>query len=285
MRKSNSLENIKTALVIPLNEAKEKVSIQIDKGNKLRFISIMNREHLEIVKSKHYYIWRDYTEELLRQIFNNDENANKFSVGLPIDGSLNSMTFKEEIDEFHKYLQDDIDCLMSICKRLELFPVLVTEHKCDSPNALAKIELIIHRFHIVARQLRHRHDNRTTLDIADEFDVQDLLHTMLKIYFDDIRPEEWTPSYAGSSSRVDFLLKNENIVIEAKKTRKGLGVKELGEQLIIDISKYQEHPNCKILICFIYDPEGIVGNPKGLITDLEKQSSNKLKVKVYINPT
>jgi hypothetical protein len=24
---------------------------------------------------------------------------------------------------------------------------------------------------------------------------QDLLHTILKLHFDDIRPEEWTPSY------------------------------------------------------------------------------------------
>ena len=27
--------------------------------------------------------------------------------------------------------------------------------------------------------------------------------------FDDIRPEEYTPSYAGGSSRIDFLLKDE----------------------------------------------------------------------------
>ena len=57
-------------------------------------------------------------------------------------------------------------------------------------------------------------------EIKDEYDVQDLLNALLRLNFDDVRPEEYTPSYAGSSTRVDFLLKKEKIVIEVKKTRK-----------------------------------------------------------------
>jgi glucan phosphorylase len=62
------------------------------------------------------------------------------------------------------------------------------------------------RFHLVARQLRERHNERSTLQIEDEYDVQDLLHALLKINFEDVRAEEVCPSYAGGSSRVDFLL-------------------------------------------------------------------------------
>ena len=47
---------------------------------------------------------------------------------------------------------------------------------------------------------------------------------------------------------MDFLLKNEKIVIEIKKTRVGLTAKKLGEQLIVDIEKYQQHPDCKYLV-------------------------------------
>lgn len=36
-----------------------------------------------------------------------------------------------------------------------------------------------------------------------------------------MRPEKWTPSYAGACSRMDFLLKREQIGLEAKKTRAG----------------------------------------------------------------
>ena len=153
-----------------------------------------------------------------------------------------------------------------------------------APNALAIVERLCRRFHLVARQLRSRHNGRETLEIEDEYDVQDLLHALLTIYFDDIRPEEWTPSYAGSSSRMDFLLKQEKIVIEAKKTRKGLGAKEVGEQLLIDIQKYKEHPYCSLLVCFVYDPEGRIGNPRGIENDLNK-SYDGLPVKVLITPT
>jgi len=73
-------------------------------------------------------------------------------------------------------------------------------------DPLFPIETICNRFHLVARQMRARHDNRETLHVADEYDVQDLLHALLRLYFEDIRPEEYTPSYAGGSSRMDFLL-------------------------------------------------------------------------------
>lgn len=144
------------------------------------------------------------------------------------------------------------------------------------------LEVIFLNFHKMARKIRDRHENRATLDINDEYDVQDLLFATLQLFFDDIRKEEWTPSYAGNNSRVDFLLKNEKIVLEVKKTRNNMKDKDVGEQLIIDIAKYKAHPDCQKLICFVYDPDGKIGNPTGLINDLEKE--NKNFVKVYINP-
>jgi hypothetical protein len=150
-------------------------------------------------------------------------------------------------------------------------------------HPIAFVEKICSRFHLVARQLRDRHDDRHTIDIQDEYDVQDLLHSLLKIFFDDIRPEEYTPSYAGKSSRMDFLLKGYDTVVEVKMTRKGLGAKEVGSQLIDDIVRYQKHQECKTLICFVYDPEGRCANPTGIENDL---SGNKddLEVKVIIIP-
>ena len=106
----------------------------------------------------------------------------------------------------------------------------------------------------------------------------------MKLDFDDIRTEERTPSYAGSSSRMDFLLKNEQLVVEVKRTRDNLRDRGVGEQLIIDIAKYKEHPDCETLICFVYDPEGFISNPTGLENDLNKLSSDKLKVSVYVAP-
>ena len=154
------------------------------------------------------------------------------------------------------------------------------QHNLDYDGVLSNL---FERFHIVARQLKRRHDNRSTLLIIDEYDVQDLLNALLRLQFDDVRPEEWTPSYAGASNRMDFLLKDDEIAIEVKMTRPGLKDKELGEQLIIDIAKYQSHPNCKRLYCYVYDPEGIIRNPRGIEKDLEKLGK-AFPVKVYIRP-
>lgn len=153
----------------------------------------------------------------------------------------------------------------------------------EKSDPLLMVEHICSRFHLCVRQLRERYNNRPTLDISDEYDVQDFLHSLLKIHFDDIRTEEWTPSYAGGSSRMDFLLKKEKIVIEVKKTRSGLGSKELGDQLLIDIGRYQKHTDCKVLLCFVYDPEGRISNSQGLEKDLTKEFE-EIKVRVLIAP-
>jgi hypothetical protein len=143
---------------------------------------------------------------------------------------------------------------------------------------------ICDRFHTIAKQLTQRRDGRSTLKIGDEYDVQDLLHALLRLYFDDIRPEEWTPSYGGGSSRMDFLLKGYEIVVEVKMTRKGLWAKEVSEQLIIDAAKYRQHPECKTLVCLVYDPEGLVKNPRGIERDLAKLSGNGLEVICVVTP-
>lgn len=139
------------------------------------------------------------------------------------------------------------------------------------------------RFHLVAKQLRIRHNDRDTLDVNDEYDVQDLFHALLRIAFDDVRPEEWTPSYAGAASRVDFLLPEIEAVVEIKKSRAGLNARQLGEQLIVDIVKYKQHPNCRTLFCFVYDPDGRINNPRGIENDLNK-TQDELMIRVLIAP-
>jgi hypothetical protein len=159
--------------------------------------------------------------------------------------------------------------------------------KIDYPTEIEKIENLLRRFHLVANQILHRRKEeqtpRPTISINDEYDVQDLLHGLLKIYFDDIRAEEWNPSYAGSSKRSDFLLKNEKIVIEVKKTRKNLKDKHIGEQLIIDKANYKTHSDCKTLICFVYDPNFLIKNRTGIINDL-KEVTPEFTTLVYIFP-
>lgn len=83
---------------------------------------------------------------------------------------------------------------------------------------------------------------------------------------------------------MDFLLREANIAIEVKMTRDNLKDKEIGEQLIIDIAKYKQHPNVNVLYCFVYDPNSNIYNPVGLENDLNQQSSDDFKVKVFVRP-
>jgi len=102
---------------------------------------------------------------------------------------------------------------------------------------------------------------------------------------DDIRSEEWTPSYAGGASKIDLILKKEKVLVEVKKTGDNLTEKQIDPQLIVDIARYDEYPDVETLVCFVYDPDLIISNPKGLKTDLEKLPTKKLRVTVVICPS
>lgn len=138
----------------------------------------------------------------------------------------------------------------------------------ETRDAEALVVLLCRRFPLFAEQIKHRHDKRATVDIGDEYDVQDALHAVLRLHFDDVRPEEVTPSIAGNSGRMDFLLKTERIVVEAKMTRKGLDQRKVGDELIIDMRRYRAHPDVRTLICLVYDPDGYCMSPAALENDL-----------------
>jgi len=224
--------------------------------------------------------WRRDTAVAIERIFGHGtRHASDFGA-LQYTRQINSFTTKEILEAaFLEDLEHAAAIMSSMMDEIR-------EHGRgeELPGAgFERVERLFRRFHLVARGLRGRHDSRTTLDVRDEYDVQDLLHALLTIDFDDIRREEWTPSYAGKSSRMDFLLKREQLVIEVKKTRDGLGAKEVGDQLIIDIERYAEHRDCSRLLCFVYDPEGLIGNPRGLESDLSGPRA-KIDVRVTIAP-
>ena len=235
-------------------------------------------------ENKEFTKWHRDTEVAIEKIFGSESrHLSDFS---GISYSLEIVTMDTSDSEFERPYISGLETAYSVLSSLidEVSEYgLSTEIVSVAPDSISVIERICLRFHSVARQLRVRHNSRPTLEIEDEYDVQDLLHALLKLHFDDLRPEEWTPSYAGGSSRVDFLLKRERIVVEVKKTRASLRMQDIGAQLLVDIARYQHHPDCGYLVCFIYDPEGRIGNPVGLERDLEA-ASNLLKIRTIIAP-
>ncbi|GHA86465.1 hypothetical protein GCM10009069_07090 [Algimonas arctica] len=124
--------------------------------------------------------------------------------------------------------------------------------------------------------LSNRRKGSVSLKSENEYVVQDLLHALLMPWVSDIRPEEFTPSYAGSSSRVDFLLKKHSTVIETKIVRDVHHGKKMGNELIIDIAHYRAHPDCHHLWCVIYDPLRLLKNIEGLKADLQGDHKNNI---------
>jgi hypothetical protein len=142
---------------------------------------------------------------------------------------------------------------------------------------------VCQRFHVVARQLRLRGEYRSTINVEDECDVQDLMHALLRQHFDDIGTDEWTPSYSTAAPRTTYLLDHDRLAIVVKKTRTGLTRKDLVDQVRADVERYRNRGRCAHLLCFVYDPEGRIGNPRGLESEL-CTTSEHFAVDVVVAP-
>lgn len=140
-------------------------------------------------------------------------------------------------------------------------------------DAVQTVIALGERFLYVQRELLKRHADKPTLKVEDEYDAQDLYRSVLRIFFDDIRAEDYTPSYAGASSRVDFILPQFQLAVELKHSRASMTAKSLGEELLVDVARYGQRSDVRHLVCIVFDHEGRLDNPRGLERDLEDRSA------------
>lgn len=150
-------------------------------------------------------------------------------------------------------------------------------------DPLVLIHKVCQRFHSVARQLRLRKDYRPTIEVDDEYDLQDLLCALLKMEFDEVATDEWIPPYTEGASRTTVLVNRDQIAIVAKKTGPGMTTKELTDQVLADAAHYRTQGRCSTLFCFVYDPEGRIGSPKRLETTLTSVSEH-CRIEVLVAP-
>lgn len=135
----------------------------------------------------------------------------------------------------------------------------------------------LNSFPTYALLMENRKHNRPALKMTNEYDVQDLLHVILKPFYPDIEPEEYTPKRAGSSKRIDFVIKGLETVIEIKMIRNITHAKSVARELDIDIRSYPSHPDCKLLVCFVYDPKHLITDHRKLERDLSGETTQKGK--------
>jgi hypothetical protein len=282
-------------LIIDKEDFKAKIEKRLEIGNEFLIRQISTEQEKQKVWDD-FIDWDDFNEELLKNSFENPNNSylidykrqdNSF---MPILFGVSEREYKKpSFQESIKNTKDEISWQVRkfqwFYNKIDL--LRIKENIPKSNKRKIKFDLLLNllkRFHKVANALRERRENRETLIIRDEYDVQDLLFSLLQLHFEDIRKEDPTPNHSGASSRIDFVLKIEKIVIEVKISNENLKDKQLGEQLLVDIGRYKGHPDCSDLVIFIYDKSDYVRNKKGLINDLEMQSTANLKVSVIIVP-
>jgi hypothetical protein len=161
-------------------------------------------------------------------------------------------------------------------EEVQPLPVISGQRGPTKPAKIDELlEILLKGVRRAMDSLTYRRRGAQSLSFSTEYDVQDLLHALLRPSVADIRPEEVTPSYAGSSTRMDFLLPNHKIVLELKFVRDRNHAKNIGNELIVDINHYQKHPDCEHLWCVVFDQDHLLPNAEGLKTDLEGQRTTK----------
>jgi hypothetical protein len=170
----------------------------------------------------------------------------------------------------------------------EVFPSVIRPIN-GGPRKPADIEellvVLVKNLRRAMNPLTQRRKGSICLSFETEYDVQDLLHALLRPWVSDIRPEEFTPSYAGSSTRMDFFLPAHKLVLELKFVRDANHAGKIGNELIIDIEHYRRHSGCDSLWCVVYDPNHLIANADGLKKDLEGERKTKdgtVDVRVFV---
>lgn len=143
------------------------------------------------------------------------------------------------------------------------------------------VERICRGFGEFLLPLSRRQRNRPPIVMEDEYDVQDFLHGLLRIFFEDVRAEDFSPERAGARSRIDFVLKQERIVVEGKMTRASHGAPQIGAELILDIERYRSHPDCDALVALVHDPARRITNRRTLEADLSGERDG-LTIRVVV---
>lgn len=170
--------------------------------------------------------------------------------------------------------------------------ILQTHFSLESPVLPTPVESaeelvgrMLKRFHNFAIDLEtHPRKGQKGIQVNNEYDVQFLVNALMGLHFDNVKSEEPTPSIAASSSRLDFLLPEYGIVIETKYTYQGRPLKKLNDEMINDIARYRIHPECRLIIFFVYDRCRLIRSPATIQMDLSKISGD-LPVRLIVSPS
>lgn len=141
-------------------------------------------------------------------------------------------------------------------------------------DQLAILYKAIEKFTSASKSLTERRKGKPTIPIDDEYDMQDILHVILKPHFPSIKIEEVVSGKdSGRFLKIDFVLSKIKVAIECKCIRDKTHAKNLSKEINDDIQTYNEHQDCSHLIFFIYDKNLQIMNPDMLEENYSKKQT------------
>ncbi len=140
-------------LKVSREQAQKDVNEQIEKGNNILETEIRSQEQLDELKAKRT-AWRDFTGQLLKTIFSTNELSTEFSRSWPTTLEISPTTLESEINKFRSKFRLQLNQLVSIQERLQLFDIESSGYSQGAIDSNATIEQTQPLSSPVERQLR-----------------------------------------------------------------------------------------------------------------------------------
>jgi hypothetical protein len=103
-------------------------------------------------------------------------------------------------------------------------------------------------------------EKRAKITFANELELQDFIYAMLRSLFGSIEFEDPTEKICGKSNRLDFVLKEHDVIVEVKYVRDKGHAKKVSEELAADYLRYMQSPYGRTIINYVYDPHKNIEN-------------------------
>jgi hypothetical protein len=191
-----------------------------------------------------------------------------------MDDSYNQNGFMDSIIELQKYARKS--------------HIIITEDKRVDNEKLSIIFSALDKFTSASKSLSERRKGKPTISLDDEYDIQDVLHVILRPHFPTIKIEEVV---SGNDTekflKIDFVVSDLKVAVECKCIRDIKHARSITKELNDDIQTYHRHQDCNYLIFFVYDQDLLISNPDTLeknYTNEQTFGTRKMKIELKIRP-
>jgi hypothetical protein len=160
------------------------------------------------------------------------------------------------------YFVHQIKALIGILEACKKIP---NEYR-DIDDRYVVLTKMLNNFHSFVSTSKRRYNNRIEdcNKFQDEYDIQDAIHSILMLLFNNVKREDYVPSRGGANSRIDFHIPEIKTGLEIKFSSGNHKDKSISEEISVDIQRYKGNTLIEKIIFFVYDPQASINNVGGL---------------------